>query len=367
MQIKLKLIVLFNFFTTIVLANINSTISEGSKNASPLCSKGICILEENITVHISSNFNTAKYTIEYIIKTENDDIQIPLLFLSKDISDEFTVWADGKKIETKEIPNYIFKPTEDQFHQFNQYFYHTNDSNTYINIHWGDFENKLYHLADFTYFKTNFKKGIHKINVAYTANSWTNYTKWIKEYSFRYSIEPIKYSTSLKKWSLLIIQDGNQKNITTNLGNPIEGEIGKSATWKLNTISTDIIKISYTPPIHTLIKILIILDPLGIMLIAGILLATIHIILIVKFRKKYPTIWFNWIMLLGSFLVPYFMYFCFFYSYILIDHLLGAEASNNHGFSFLLVLWLPYLMLIYFVLVLLIDILIKRKMKLKSN
>jgi hypothetical protein len=61
-----------------------SPIVEGSKNASAFSSKDVTILHENIMVHISQDFKTAKYTIEYTIKSDVVGGQIPLLFLAKE-------------------------------------------------------------------------------------------------------------------------------------------------------------------------------------------------------------------------------------------------------------------------------------------
>jgi hypothetical protein len=362
---KFKLIVAFSLLGNLCIANMASPIREGSKNASAFSSSDVSILHENIVIHIRNDFKTAKFTIEYIVKSDVLGGQIPLLFLAKDYKEEFRVWLDEQKINIRDIPSDIIRLKGSPFEKFSNSFNDVIDSNQYLRISWMHNDNILYNLDDLKYFEANLTKGVHKIKVEYTASVWEYHTEWLKEYSFRYSLLPAKYWKSVGGLSITIFQDGNLRNITTNLGNPSEGKIETISTWKFASFPCDLFVIEYKPELSKMAQILIDIDPFGIMIICGILLFVFHFTLVFWFRKKHLLKRFSWILLVGSFIVPGLILLIFFSTYNLIDCLLGDDASKRHGYYFLILFWYPIMAACYFVIMWLLETIMKRQLKSK--
>lgn len=346
--------------------NMASPIVEGSKNASAFSSKNVTILHENIIVHISNNFKTAKYTIEYTIKIDVVGAQIPLLFLAQEYRDSFTVWLDGKIINTQNIPNNIIHAENSQFKDFANSFSESIDGNRYIPIRWQPNNTSLFNLDDLKYFEANLRKGEHKIKVEYIADVWVNNSNWVKEYSFRYSLSPAKYWKSFGSLNITVFQDGEVKALHSNIGNPIEGKFGKVATWKFNSLPSDNFSITYKPEMNKTAKVLFNIEPFGLMLLFGLLLLLIHVYFDYWFRQKDATKKFSWIVILGSFIVPYLMLHSYFLAYDLIDNTIGIHASKHHGYYFLILFWYPILVAVYLCIMWIIDLIIKRKFIKKS-
>ncbi len=357
----------FLFLTQLCSANMASPIIEGSKNASAFSSKNVTILHENIIVHISQDFKTATYTIEYTIKSDLVGGQIPLLFLAKDYKDNFNVWLDEKMINVQCIPSNIIKPEDVQYEGFANSFSENIDENKYISITWQRNKRNLYNLDDLKYFEADLSKGEHKIKVEYTANVWIDKSnEWINEYSFRYSLAPAKFWKSFGSIDITVFQDGTIKPLLTNLGSPIEGDFGKVSTWKFNKLPSENFNIVYKPKISKIANVLIAIEPFGIMILVGIVLLLFHIAINFWYKKKIITKKVTWIVVLGSFIVPYLMLHSFFISYDIIDNIIGADASQRHGYYFLILFVYPILVTIYMIIMWIIDIIIRKKLT-KSN
>jgi hypothetical protein len=339
-----------------------SPIVQGSKNASVFSSKDVTILYENIIVHINQDFKTAKFIIEYNIKSDVVGGQIPLLFLAKEYKNGFKVWLDGKPIEIQNIPKQYYKTENSPFANFANSFDERIDNNQYISIYWQRNNTELYNLDDLKYFETILSKGEHKIKVEYLANVWIDNSNWVKEYKFLYSLAPAKFWKSFGSLNITIYQDGQLKPITTNLGNPIEGKIGAISTWKFNKLPDDLIQIKYKTEITQTAKTLISIEPFGMMLYSGLVLFVIHIVLAFWYRNRNGTKKYSWVVIIGSLIVPYLMLHSYFYSYNLIDNLIGIEASKRHGYYFLILFWYPVMFVVYLIIMWVIDIIIRKKL-----
>ena len=359
---KLKLLILFLFIAKVCFANMASPIVQGSKNASAFSSKDVTILHENIVVHINQDFKTAKFTIEYSIKSDVVGGQIPLLFLAKEYKNGFTVWLDGKPIVIQNIPQQYYKTENSPFANFTNSFNEIIDKNKYISIYWQRNTTELYNLDDLTYFEANLSKGEHKIKVEYLADVWVDNSNWVKEYRFLYSLAPAQYWKSFGGLTITVYQEGELKPITTNLGNPAEGKIGAISTWKFNELPDDLIEIMYKTEINQSAQILIAIEPFGVMMYVGLLFFLIHIGLVFWYRKINTAKKFSWVVLVGSLLVPYLMLHSYFLSYNLIDKLIGIEASKRHGYYFLILFWYPVMFVIYLIILWVIDLIIRKKL-----
>jgi hypothetical protein len=359
---KAKLIVFFLLLSSFIFANMASPYRDGSKNISAFSSKDVTILYENIVIHISQDFQTAKFTIEYNIQSDVIGGQIPLLFYAKDYKYGFTVSLDGQLVSLQDIPQSYFKTENSPFVQFSNTFHEIMDDCAYMPIHWQSNSTNYCKLADLKYFETHLTKGNHTIKVEYIADAWTYKGTWLNEYSYRYSLAPAKYWKSFGTLQITLFQEGKPRPLSTNLGNPIEGQIGAVSTWKFDKLPVDLIEITYIPELKPLAKNLIAIDPFGIMILVGSFLFLIHVAFLIFYSRKNPTKKRNWIIIIGSILVPALMLYSYFVSYDIIDHLIGEDASKRHGYYFLIIVIYPIILLVYLAILWFINWIIKRKL-----
>lgn len=359
---KCKLLFLFALLANCCLANMASPLRPGTINSNALASKDVSILEEQIGVRIFMGFKTAQFDIVYKIQTDKEGGQIPLLFLAKDYRGDFKVWVDDQLVSIQEIPNYIFKPKDSPFSNFDNSFDYRESNNNYIKINWTENDHNLYKLDDLKYFETYLKKGEHKIKVSYTANVWVYNAEWLKEYSFRYALVPAAYWKSFGGLSVTIINESGLDSVSTNLGTPTEGKFGIISHWKFNKLPVDIFEINYHPVISNLASTLIIVDPFGLMIICGVLLFILHLRLCISYRKKNMQKRISWVVILGSVLFPFITLCSYIASYLIIEKLLGEHSTSRMGYYLLILVFYPWLMLIYSLAMLLVDWFIKKRL-----
>ncbi len=357
---KNKLVLIFILLANICLANMASPLRPGTIHANALTSKEVSILHEQIEVRLLNGFKTAGFNIQYQIKTDVEGGQIPLLFLAKDYKADFKVWVDDQQVEIQDIPNYIIKTKDSKFANFENSFEYNESDNKFVKINWAENNYNLYKLDDLKYFETYLKKGEHKIRVSYIANVWVYNSEWLKEYSFRYALSPASYWKSFGGLSVTIINESGLDTVTTNLGIPKEGKFGSISNWKFNHLPVDIFEINYHPVIGKLATLLIAIDPFMLMIIFGFFLLAFHLWLIIRYRKNNLQNRFSWVVVLGSVISPFLILFSYIASYLLIEKLLGEQVSSRMGYYFLILGFYPIVALIYFLLMLLSDFLIKK-------
>jgi hypothetical protein len=357
---KNKLVLLFVLLANICFANMASPLRPGTIHANALTSKEVSILHEQIRVRVLNGFKTAEFDIVYQIKTDLEGGQIPLLFLAKDYKSDFKVWVDDQQVEIKDIPNYIIKTKDSKFANFENSFEYTESENKFVKINWTENNYNLYKLDDLRYFETYLKKGAHKIRVSYTANVWVYNAEWLKEYSFRYALSPASYWKSFGGLSVTIINESGADSVTTNLGIPIEGKLGSISNWKFNHLPVDIFEINYHPVIGKFALILIAIDPFILMLIIAALLFAFHLWLSIRYRKNNIQKRFSWVVVLGSVISPFLILFSYIAFYLLIEKLLGVHGSSRMGYYFLILGFYPVVVVIYLLLMILLDWLLKK-------
>ncbi|MDP4270247.1 MAG: hypothetical protein Q8909_08980, partial [Bacteroidota bacterium] len=303
---------------------------------------------EKIHVTIDKDFKTAKYVIEYVVKTDTTGEQIPLLFYAIDYKNDFQVWVNNKKTDIKEIPSKYKTPIGTPFEQFSGYFissfadYSQSDS-TYF------FEDgmKSFEMKDLKYFETKLQKGNHVIRVEYIANQWIDNSNWIKEYSFRYWLAPAKHWKSFGTLEITIDASSFKAPITTNLGQPTSGKLDSIAVWRFGKLPNDSFNIAYIPEFSWLSKLMITIGPLGITLILSLIIVWVHFLLIKNHRAKNRQKKFSWIVFIGSLINPFAILLCYILSFDLIDALIGIEAGRHHGYTFFAMLLYPIFLFIY--------------------
>lgn len=347
---KILLLTLFLIKVNSTIANMASPYEYGTLSSSPLSSKNIDILSENIVIKIDRKFKNAHYFIEYTIKNEKDGIQIPLLFYAKDFKENFRVWLDNKEMTIMNIPENYIEQKNPQFNDFSYLFNKEKKENSNIKFYWGEDTGFLADLNNLKYFEAQLPKGEHKIRVDYIGTTWMDKWDWVKEYSFRYSLSPAKYWKSFGKLNVTIIQE-LEKDIDVNLGIPTNGKIGRISKWTFNKLPKDDIEIRYTPKISNLSQKLISIGPFKLMLIFGLIVLIIHLLLIIWYRRTFKTAKYSWAVLIGSIVFPYLILHSYMDFFDIIDNLIGKHASRFHGYTFFIMLTYPFVAPLYWLMI----------------
>ncbi|MFA5011824.1 MAG: hypothetical protein WC644_07680 [Ignavibacteria bacterium] len=354
---KIFLIILLAF-SSLTFANMASPYREGTKVASAFTSNDIDILKERIYVTLNKESSTADYFVEYVIKSDKDGSQIPLLFFAQDYKGNYKVWVDGREVIVQKIPDHY---TSGAFDNFSKSFYSNNKNNPEVAVQWKENSNNIYPLKDLIYFEVDLLQGEHIIRVEYTANIWENRSNWIKEYGYRYSLSPAKYWKSFGKLEVSVNANELGEDIKTNLGQPSLGKLDSVAVWKFEKLPADLFEITFTPKVSSFANLLLKLEPFGLSLIIGSLLLIIHLLLMWRYRKINPSKRFSWVMLVGNLVVPAIALIFFVYAFGLIDDVIGSHASRYHGYNFLVLLLYPVVMPAYFIIMWILDWVMKRK------
>lgn len=349
-------------------ANMASPIRVGTLSGSAFSSRDIDILKEKIYLKVDKDFRTAFYRIEYFIRTDRNGRQIPLLFHAKDYKGDFKVWVDNQEVKLLDIPSEYITTANSPFENFSNSFEQPsrNGEQETVVIYWQKDDGIVYNLNELKYFETDLTKGEHLIRVEYTANVWTDLSDWVKEYSFRYSLSPAKNWKSFG--SLEITLDASDFNfnssLTTNLGQPTNGQLDSISVWNFSKLPADYFEISYKPKISAFAKTLIAIGPFRLTLIFALLIAFLHFISIKKYRKSKPTKKYSWVVIAGSIILPFFILISYMASFSIIDSVIGNEdgTGNYRGYASLVIIFLyPLLFPVYWIIMWLVDERIKAR------
>jgi len=346
-----------------------SPIRHGTSSSTAISSKEINILEEKIYVTIDSNFETARFIVDYYIYADKSGKQIPLLFDAADYKGDFKIFVDDKAIELQDISDVYKKISNTPFDNFTNSFKTDDYDSTLdvIEIKWDETSTSEYRIGDLKYFETELTKGEHHIHVEYIAKAWTDVSGWAKIYSFRYSLSPAKFWKSFGDLEITIDATESRKSIATNLGKQNFGKLDSIAIWNFTKLPADFIKIEYNPKLSKLSQILISIDAFGLMLVFGFLLTIIHILIIIKHRKNNLDKKFSLVVIIGSLIIPFIVLLSLMFFYDLIDNTIGKDAGRHHGYTFLSVLFYPLVMPIYWIFTFLIDKITQTIYKKKQN
>jgi hypothetical protein len=341
--------ILLFLITRLAMANMSSPMWDGTFTASPLTSKNIDILDEKIQIEIDKNFRTASFDIQYHIRTDVSGDQIPLLFYAKDYKGGFRVWVDEKEDSLNVIPyNFLEFPGSDTvFADFDRFFTPDIRSSPHTIIYWEKGIGVYCILNDLKYFKINLEKGEHIIHVKYTAISWTDTYNWVNEYSFRYSLSPAKYWRSFGSLEISLKVPRLDEPITTNLGQPVKGDLTSTTEWKFTKLPDEFILINYQPEANFLAKILILIHPVGLSLILAFFLLLLSRRIILKYTTKHPAEKTMWLIILNCIMASFLILAGFVLFFPLIDFVIGTHAGEYHGHTFVIIILLPVLAPLY--------------------
>jgi hypothetical protein len=348
--------VAFMLFVNTLFANMANPWIYGSQTSTFISTQNMDVKHESINIHLHDGLKRATYHVTYDIISDSATT-VPLLFIAENYDDDFFVQVNDKMIHAdiaKKIP-------QANVSKFFSYIKSENEHEVYVLF--GATDSLLVKMDDIIQFDAVLKKGMNKIEVTYEARNSFNRSNWFVEPEITYSLYPSRFWHSFKDISLNISADEKFKIVTSNVGMPIhpaKNEYNTSFSWQFKNIPADIIRIKVSPNISIVSKVLIYLEPVGIAFFVALLFSILHFIRISIRNKKQET-GFNKPFWIGNFIVPIIFIVIFLFSFSLIDSSLGNHAGHFHGYTILVIVLLPFLWIIYTLIVWIICKIIFRK------
>jgi len=330
---KVTLAIIALFITVVCFANMASPYIQGSNNVAPITSRNIDITRELLVITPAKDFETAAFSIDYYIHTDTAGLQIPFLFVAAGYNDSMAITIDDIPVQSQ---NLLLSHKLDQgkltFHGFDKLLDTINGQQN-VKVTWGDGSATYYSLAELEYFEADITKGTHVIHVEYNAKIDIDRSSWIRSYKCSYHLSPAKYWKSFGGLDVVLDKRNCTKNLSTNLGKPAD-DAGNVTKWHFSSLPADVLQINYNPTLPGFAAMLIAISPLGLALIASIILMVLQVWLMQKYR--YNKFNYRLVYYLGTIAIPIFFYVCYFNAYDLIDAVIGDDAAKFHGYVFLL-------------------------------
>ena len=353
---------------TQVYANMANPVIEGTLGGRPFVSEYVDVIHEDLYIKVDKNFDYAYFNVKYHINSSEDGFQIPFLFYASEYLDSFSVKIDGIEVNISDI-SYDFKvPENTKFKDFS-YFFESPSHNDYSSVLIEDSPSGGFYVSlhDMIFFETDISKGQHVIEVSYRATKWTDTWDWVNEYSFRYALSPAKYWKSFGTLNIKVDATNFDKELTSNLGKTKNGDLKSIAMWEFDKMPTEILQINFTPKITKTAQTLINITPSGLAYITGGILAILHLLIVIWYRKKNQLNRFSLAVIVGSILIPLIVLICWMNFYDVIDSYIGEHAGKTHGYTFFVLGLYPIIAPIYWVIYWLIDKRIKKKYALQQQ
>lgn len=322
----------------ICLANMASPIWRGTKSGSAMTSGNIDILNEKIFIQIHKEDHTALYKIDYFIKCDSSGMQVPLLFYAVNYQGNFNVWIDNKKVKVEDVSEGHTDVNRPPLQNFQE---------TLRSSDWVQNLGQELEFKDLKYFEMDLSEGVHQIHIEYTSSAWVDLSGWVKKYSFKYSLFPAKFWRSFNSLEIAIKIMNDDTDLNTNLGNPMTGTLDSMAVWRFDKLPADEIEFSYKPQVNFLAKALMNVTPFGVTMLFFISMTIVHYRLIHKYRINNPDKKYSCVNIVGIIVVPLLTLIWFIWSFELIDTVIGEEASRYHGYTFLVIIFYPVVLLFY--------------------
>lgn len=353
--LKKHLLTLLLFSPSLLNANMASPVNIGTLGTNPFLNKFVTIIHENLYIKINEGFKYADFDVEYIIHSEKEGINIPLLFYASDYYTDFKVSIDGNPIELKK-----YNIQHEELTNF-EYLYNTDNANTpEVHAVFNNGQSETIRLNDFLYFETNISKGKHSINVSYKASAFQYEHRRLTEKSFRYALSPANYWKSFGTLDITIDTSNCNEKITTNLGSPVEGELNSISKYHFSELPVDMIQIDLDTRLGSFSKLLLKIGYFNLALFFMLPLVYFHYKLMKKFRKHNTASKLSETAILGGVLLPFLFLFVLIFSSFFIDYFLGEHASGREGYgAFFLFLFLPKFILVYLSISIITDLIMK--------
>jgi len=351
------------------LLNINmaSPVIQGTMGSSPFLSKHVDVLYENLHIKIDKNFEYADFNVEYHILSSKDGISIPLLFYASEYYEDFKITVDGKSVELLKTEDLFEIVDKEQFNDFSSLF----DANQ------KDFKMNKDHepnglpnlqIKDFLYFKSDISQGVHKIQVSYRASRWTYKDSWLKSYSFRYALAPAKFWKSFGTLNVAIDATNFKEPIEVNIFSENDIQVESVTEMKFLELPADVLLINYNPRVSAFTQFLIDFGPFNLSLVVALILVVLHILMMKKYRKRFPNKKIAIPALVGGFFIPIAFVIGFILFNLLIDNIIGEHASGQYSYgAFYSIMNLPKYWIIYLIMAFIIDLFLKISEKRSSS
>lgn len=348
---RLKKISVFILFLGLYIqgyANMASPYIKGDVTSEAYSSRDIDIISEHIKVAIL-NVYQSKFTVEYTIRTDRQGWQIPLIFDTQTNSynlNDFTVWVDGKEVSVSSVPSTYDNPRALQWV----------DS---LDNHLRYPQENVPNIIGLKYFEANLSIGVHTIRVEYTVNAEQYLGNPVKEFSLNYNLKPARFWRSFGTLDIEIDATVLEYEYETNLSDTIVR--APVSHWHFTELPQDEFTIRYTPKTGGFAKIVKGIGAESIFVILSLLLIGFHIYWIIRYRKANLKKKFSPVVIAGSILLPLICCLIFMLSYSIVDAAIGEYASGRHGYTFFIFFFYPIAMPIYWLIMWLIDRVVKEK------
>ncbi|MDX2362728.1 MAG: hypothetical protein QNK23_18100 [Crocinitomicaceae bacterium] len=357
---RILIYLLFMLIQVQAFANMANPVLSGTLGGRPFVNQYVDVVHEDLFIKIDDKFEFAQFNVRYHINSSRDGIQIPFLFYASAYLDSFIVKIDGVEVKVKDIP-YDFEVQEGAKFKDFSYFFENSDYNESVVLEESPKQGFYISLDDMIYFETDISEGSHIIEVSYRATKWTDTWDWINEYSFRYALSPAKYWKSFGTLTIEVNATNFNKPLTTNLGVPNSGSIDSIAIWKFDSIPVEVLQINFKPEVDQTADTMMKIGPSGLSYITGAILAVIHLLLLIWYRRRNPLKKYSIVVIVGSVLIPLIFLITWMNYYDFIDSIIGEHASRRHGYTFFVIALYPIILPIYWVIYWLIDKRVKNK------
>ena len=327
---KVPLAAIALFIAIVCFANMASPIRYGTKNIAPVTSRNIDITHELLSVTVDSGFQTATFSIYYYINTDTTGIQVPLMFAAAGSAKDMRITIDDKLVYLQGIPSSYTTTSSLPFRGFDGLLSLIGQDR--VAVTWDKNSTEYYFLPELQFFEADLTKGPHVIHVQYTAQIEINRSNWVNKYNCNYYLSPARHWKSFGGLDIVLDKRNFTKPLNTNLGKPVE-DAGTITKWYFGSIPADVLQITYNPKAGAFAAALIAISPLGLAVIAGIILLALQVWLMMKYR--YHKLIYRLVYYTGTFAVPIIFYACYFSAFDLIDAVIGDEAAALHGYTFI--------------------------------
>lgn len=351
--------IFFILFQTIAYGNMANPVIEGSLGSRPFVNEFVDVVHEDLLITIDSSFTQAKFNVKYHINASKSGMQIPFLFYASEYLEAFQIKIDGIEVSTKDIPNNLEFDEVEKFNNFSA-FYESKRKNNEAVMEESPRGGFVISLQDMIYFEADISKGEHIIEVDYTAEKWTDTWQQVNTYSFRYALSPAKYWRAFGTLHITVDASNFSGDLESNIGEPNQGDLGRTATWYFDELPTEILTISHQPKFSVFTEVIISLGANTFAFILGVLLIIVHISQIIKYRNNNLTKRYSIVVFSGNILVPFFVVVCWMGIKILITILLGDDEGGSNSYVGMGIILLPVFVIMYWIFTIVIDRSIKR-------
>lgn len=344
-------------------ANSAQTYFEGTRGAAPFLGKHVDILHERILIVPDSAFRSARFQVEYTVRSDRDGPAIPMVFFALEYAEGFRVLFDGVELTTYPVPRHLVLSDTmladiAQNFYVRKYTYPPGLTDTVPSVSIGDSD-----LKDLLFFRADFSPGEHRIVFEYVAKPFLDIATPTPTQELRYALSPASTWRSFGTLDVeLDLSHAGIGEVESNMGASMITEDGRM-TWHFDRMPAEEISIERRHPLNATARVLMWITPEGMAPFALVLLGCSHALAVRSFRRRQPQ-GLSWVLVAGGLLVPLLVLLTDIAGYELIRIAIGPHATRAYGsYSFLALMFYPVLMPVYFLLLWLWDRRCKRRIR----